>query len=159
MNSLETQKCRNYASEKSSCITLLKSVVSTLLKSVVGANAYAALWNGYTFEKCSANYAFQSIGTKLLLFQWSLVPVTHCSTAALQPYSQPSARNDSRDLIGRRKWIEFNLCWRVSQWKKSRENNIEPIHIKTLSKDRSKDVLSISFQCTQRKAWLVQLKI
>ena len=37
-------------------------VVSTLLKSVVGASAYAALWNSYTFEKGSALGSAKSTG-------------------------------------------------------------------------------------------------
>ena len=45
--------------QKSVETTLFKSVVSALLKRVVGTSAYAysALWNSYTFEKARANYA------------------------------------------------------------------------------------------------------
>ena len=65
---LETQKCRNYAFQKSSCTTLLKSVVTILLKSVLGASAYAALWSSYTFEKCSTNCAIQKYSYYTFVF-------------------------------------------------------------------------------------------
>ena len=63
------QKCRNYAIQKSSCITLIKTVVTTLLKSVVGVSVYAALLNGFTFEKGSTNYAFQKYSYDTFVLQ------------------------------------------------------------------------------------------
>ena len=56
--------------------TLLKSAVSILLKSVVGASAYAALWNSYTFEKCSANYAFQKYSFYTFVFSSGAAAIT-----------------------------------------------------------------------------------